>query len=237
MRSLFFCLFLIALRAMAQDGTAFIEVTVEDTALAPTTRIVYSCSVQGSNSDMASAAEYAMFTASSAKEKKRLAEEMQRKQDSACMDQTALNTLLAARGYHLIPSLEVRNDGYTVDPGSGESCTDAALVELASEEQLKELVALIRSRGNVHGEVSLWERNTRDHDKQALARMYADAHAQAQDLATVAGRKLGPMVDAREASALTGNDDVRLAMLAYRFGGGGTMPGSRSMTFRFALVP
>ncbi len=213
----------------AQEQKPYVQVIVTDTVLAPTRRIIYSCSVEGGVSE--SMFTYTMMNVNaSTKEQKKMQEKLQRQRDSACIDQASLNSQLAALGYTLLPDAE-SDDGYSVSPMDEESCQNAAFVELRSEADLQGLVDFVRSKGNVAGRLAMWERDTRKHDERALERMYTDAFAQAERLAKLAGRKLGPLLAADEAPQNPFSD-----FLGEEYGRSmERLRSHRSMSFRFAL--
>lgn len=147
---------------------------------------------------------------------------------------------IVAAGYKL-GEAPVYGDPYSISSYDQGNAQPAIRVVLANEGELKKFVAWLRPHGNVDGHVAEWNYEPQGDAMDALmSTLFAKAHAQAERLATLGGRKVGKLLSAHDPedremtfkdfiSAMddhNGNEDA-MRQLRMR---------TRRMVFRFALT-
>ncbi len=215
------------LNVFAQSPEQYIELTVTDTARAPLERVLYFCSVQLD----AAAYQYDPMV-----NRRKQQEKQQRAQDSLCHDQQELEEQLVNAGFS-IGTYTSPAFRYNVVAANSKNCGAGVTIEILSEVDLERLVSFVRSKRNVTGTVLSWESNPMA-DASAPPRLLVMARSQAEQLAHIGSRKLGPMISARDM-----NDRFdRPATMTFQYDGTPTSAQNaleaehRCMAFRFALL-
>lgn len=213
-----------------------IELTVTDTLSMKVKRIIYSFTPE-----VAEMHSDAVYEESEDWEKvqKRIEEESREKSEK-------LKKELVKAGFNLTDAVTAF-DNYTISTYDDQSAAMAGVgVELANEEELKRLVAFLRTESKGDGHVSRWEYEpTTGTEVELMQRLFKRAEEQARTLATLGGRKLGKLLTAHapgSGTGLTWLDSImemaKQEMLKSEFGGNPDFLGQRerSLTFRFELV-
>jgi hypothetical protein len=230
---------LLSLGAFGQGSDRYIELTVSDTAEAPVKSVLYFCSVQ--------------LDATTMYDPSLTWRQQQKKQvhvmDSLCHDQQELEEQLIQAGFRLGV---MTNPGYKYNVAAENlvKCGTGSTVEVSSYAELLRLVSFVRSKRNVNGSVVTWITDPFV-DASATQRMLAIARSRAEQLASLSGQRLGPLLRAqsmnfREQWTSTVNDPLQMVQVAvpqYFYGhttgavqGNMTEPNPPMMTFRFALL-
>lgn len=236
MRNLLLLSFLAGTALQAQTITdSYIELTVSDTIAMRLKSITYEFTPQ--STEMSADAAYEENT-DWEKAQKKVEQEAKEQQEKLMKD-------LTKEGFKVTAATGM-GDGYMISSYEDASTANGVSVEVATEADLKRLVAYLRAHGKGDGNVSKWDYEpSTDGDVELVQRLYKKAAAQAGTVATLGGRKLGKLINAHDPdNGIAGHwlldligEIGRHEMMKGEFG---DMPGflmgrERSMVFRFAL--
>lgn len=210
----------------------YIELTVTDTVPMRVKSITYNVTAQDPDADKVTYDDNTDY------------DKVQREQ--AGRQQKATDRLrkdLEGQHYSVTVAAMSEEDPYTVSNYAVAEANTSPVtlaVTVKDESELKKLVQWLRQRGGVDGSIGRWEYDQPAAATTVMAALFAKAHEQAQQLATLGGRKLGKLLQVQDPqqNAMTFQDFLKLmtdrdrdthadAMLR--------MP-LRSLVFRFALT-
>lgn len=213
----------------------YIELTVTDTISSKVERIVYTYTPEVA--EMHSDAVY---------EESEDWEKVQKKIEAESREKAEkLKAKLAKQGFKTTDAIVAYED-YTISTYEEENQAANVYVELATEAELKRLVAYLRSEGKGDGQISEWKYETSSgSETELMQRLHQRAEEQAKVLATMGGRKLGKLLAAHAPGSSTGmpwlDSILELAKQEIMKGEFGARPDlqhmrQRALTFRFALT-
>lgn len=233
MRSLVLPAVLCAAALNAQSVTdQYIELSVSDTITRPVKRIVYTYSLQG---DEAKADAFYEEMADWEKVMKRVEKENVERLDK-------LGRKLDKEGFKRVDAGQVKGD-FAISSYEREATVPNLFLEVASEKELKRLVAVLRAEGRGDGHVSDVEfTHDGDLETELLRRLHAKAELHARTLAELSGRRLGRMLNVTTPATTEENGFLKMIMEMGRRemmkGGDRSMFAAteKTLVFRFELL-